>query len=209
MEKNFKALGFELKFATGEEADKLNAEMLNDEIKNLQMELDAKTPKKEKNKNVKDILNDSEIPYETRMKYIIEAYRKDQEKWGKLYDYAKHLEKEVIRLKSIIVANGYTDKLEGIEIKNQGDLIDKLYKKIRTLKDEKRNLETKIKVEFPDRRYNLIRYVKEIRNQNNYIKGLQQQLQEHGITYEPQPPVSDFVKESVEKLDEKGLKLNI
>ena len=62
MEKNFKALGVELKIATGEEADKLNAEMLNDEIKNLQAELDAITPKKKNNKNAKDILNDSEIP---------------------------------------------------------------------------------------------------------------------------------------------------
>ena len=70
-------------------------------------------------------------------------------------------------------------------------MIDKLYKKIRTLKDEKRNLETKIKVEFPDRRFNLIRYIKEIRSQNNYINELQQLLQENGVAYEP---VNDNVK---------------
>ena len=70
-------------------------------------------------------------------------------------------------------------------------MIDKLYKKIRTLKDEKRNLETKIKVECPDRRFNLIRYIKEIRSQNNYINELQQLLQENGVAYEP---VNDNVK---------------
>ena len=34
--------------------------------------------------NDKDILNTAEIPYEVRMKYIIEAYRKDKERWAKL-----------------------------------------------------------------------------------------------------------------------------
>lgn len=43
----------------------------------------------------KDILEDNEIPFEVRMKYIIKAYRKDQEKWAKLYIHAKHME-EVI-----------------------------------------------------------------------------------------------------------------
>ena len=47
----------------------------------------------------KDVLADKDIPYEVRMKYIIDAYRKDQEKWGKLVEYAKHLETEVARLK--------------------------------------------------------------------------------------------------------------
>jgi hypothetical protein len=41
-------------------------------------------------KNDNDILNTAEIPYEVRMKYIIKAYREDQEKWGKLEAYAKH-----------------------------------------------------------------------------------------------------------------------
>ena len=41
-------------------------------------------------KNDNDILNTAEIPYEVRMKYIIKAYREDQEKWGKQEAYAKH-----------------------------------------------------------------------------------------------------------------------
>lgn len=42
------------------------------------------------------MMGDEDIPYEVRMKYIIDAYRKDQKKWGKLLEYAKHLEGEVI-----------------------------------------------------------------------------------------------------------------
>ena len=44
-----------------------------------------------------DILADKDIPYEVRMKYIIDAYRKDQEKWGKLAEYAKQLQANMTR----------------------------------------------------------------------------------------------------------------
>ena len=37
-----------------------------------------------------------DVPYEVRMKYIIQADKKDQEKWAKLSKYIKHLEGEVI-----------------------------------------------------------------------------------------------------------------
>ena len=40
--------------------------------------------------NDKDILNTAEIPYEVRMKYIIEAYRKDKERWAKLEPADEH-----------------------------------------------------------------------------------------------------------------------
>ena len=42
-----------------------------------------------------DILEDDEIPYEFRMKYIIKEYRKDQEKWAKLFFHAKNLEEKL------------------------------------------------------------------------------------------------------------------
>ena len=60
-------------------------------------------------KNDNDILNTADIPYEVRMKYIIKAYREDQEKWGKLEAYAKHLEAEVARLRDVLIVNGYAD----------------------------------------------------------------------------------------------------
>ena len=106
-----------------------------------------------------------------------------------------------------MIANGYTDKMEGIEIKSAAQVACKLQEKVRKLKQEKRDLETKIKVEFPERRYNLIRYMKVIRTQDNYIKGLQNLLEENGLPYDPQPPIDDLVKEAMGKLDERGLKI--
>ena len=50
-----------------------------------------------------------DVPYEVRMKYIIQAYKKDQERWAELSKYTKHLEGEVIRLKCILIENGFTD----------------------------------------------------------------------------------------------------
>jgi len=87
----------------------------NSELDKLKEVIDKKNPEekrekiKKKLKTAKEILGDDEIPYEVRMKYIIDAYRKDQVKWGKLAEYAKHLEAEVIRLKEILISNGYTD----------------------------------------------------------------------------------------------------
>ena len=88
----------------------------NSELDKLKEVIDKKNPEekrekiKKKLKTAKEILGDEEIPYEVRMKYIIDAYRKDQVKWGKLAEYAKHLEAEVIRLKEILISNGYTEK---------------------------------------------------------------------------------------------------
>ena len=43
-----------------------------------------------------------DVPYEVRVKHIIQAYRNDQKKWGNLEAYAKHLEVEVLRLKNVL-----------------------------------------------------------------------------------------------------------
>jgi hypothetical protein len=69
------------------------------------MDNECKAP----DETAKDVLADKDIPYEVRMKYIIDAYRKDQEKWGKLVEYAKHLETEVARLNKVIRVNGFFD----------------------------------------------------------------------------------------------------
>ena len=50
-----------------------------------------------------------DVPYEVRMKYIIQAYKKDQERWAELSKYTKQLEGEVIRLKCILIENEFTD----------------------------------------------------------------------------------------------------
>lgn len=156
---NFKTLGglIEIKYATGDDVDNLDDEELDylqEELERLQAKVDARKPKekkKEQPKTIKEILNDNEIPYEVRMKYIIEAYRKDQEKWGKLAEYAKHLEAEVIRYKEIMVANGYTDNRIEEEIKpSKGNA--ELKKEIRDLKKELNDANNNIKI-FGDKAY--------------------------------------------------------
>ena len=129
MSVNFKALGglFEFRYTTGDDVDKMNDEELDvveEEIAKLQIKIDKIRPKGKKNVNprtAKEILGDEEIPYEVRMKYIIDAYRKDQEKWAKMADYAKHLEGEVIRLKEVLIANGYADS--GIVCDSEPDVL--------------------------------------------------------------------------------------
>ena len=136
MSVNFKALGGLFEFRYINDVEDLDLDGLQDLYNKLEEEflviekdykelkgeldkvkevIDRKTPeekrekKEKKPKTAKEILGDKDIPYEVRMKYIINAYRKDQKKWGKLAEYAKHLEGEVIRLKEILVSNGYTD----------------------------------------------------------------------------------------------------
>ena len=43
----------------------------------------------------KYILDDDEIPFEVRMKYILKAYRKDQEKWARLLIHTKQLQEKL------------------------------------------------------------------------------------------------------------------
>ena len=92
-----------------------------------------------KNDNAK--VNNDDVPYEARMKYIIQAYKKDQEKWAKLAVYAKHLEGEVIRLKGILLDNGYTDS--GVSDDWTPD------KEIAELKKKIKKLEEDLEIKYP------------------------------------------------------------
>ena len=117
MSVNFKALGGLFEFRYINKVEYLDIDDLQDiyndlekEYKDLKSELDKskdvidkKNPeelrekKRKKNKTANEILSNEDIPYEVRMKYIIDTYKKDQKKWGKLYEYTKRLEGEVIR----------------------------------------------------------------------------------------------------------------
>jgi len=150
---------------------------------------------KDKNKAT----GNDEIPYEVRMKYIIDAYRKDQQKWGKLVEHAKHLEAEVIRLKDLLIANGFTDSGEigdgkpANMIKELKEKVIKLEGKLKELKDVKntmKNLEYQVST-FPLRTYKTIYYKNIIRSQDNYIEELQKLLDEHEIVYHPRMPIYD------------------
>ena len=111
---------------------------LKKELDKLQEVIERKNPEERREKikrkleNDKVILHNEDIPYEVRMKYIIDAYRKDQVKWGKLAAYAKHLEGEVVRLKEILITNGYTDN--GVVGDSEpAKVISELKKKIKEL----------------------------------------------------------------------------
>jgi DNA repair exonuclease SbcCD ATPase subunit len=47
----------------------------------------------------KYILDDDEIPFEVRMKYILKAYRKDQDKWARFYIEAKKVQENASEAK--------------------------------------------------------------------------------------------------------------
>ena len=47
----------------------------------------------------KYILDDDEIPFEVRMKYILKAYRKDQDKWARFYIEAKKVKENASEAK--------------------------------------------------------------------------------------------------------------
>lgn len=47
----------------------------------------------------KYILDDDEIPFEVRMKFILKAYRKDQDKWARFYIEAKKVKENASEAK--------------------------------------------------------------------------------------------------------------
>jgi cell division septum initiation protein DivIVA len=250
MSVNFKALGgmFTFRYINDNDVEDLDLEDLQDiyndleeeykdlegEYKELKSELgklkdiiDKKNPeglrekkKKKKPKTAKEILGDEDIPYEVRMKYIIDAYRKDQEKWGKLYDYTKHLEKEVMRLKEIQIVNGFTDKVEGIEIETSAQVIKDLRKKIKDLEAKVKDLEkcagdplaiirvleNRIENTYPQRKYKMSSFKKVIKSQEEYIKRLQKLLDENGITYHLKEPINDLEANGADNIDENAVR---
>lgn len=149
-----------------------------------------------------DILNTADIPYEVRMKYIIKAYREDQEKWGKLEAYAKHLEAEVIRLKNILIVNGYADTGNPEDVK-PAKVISELQakvaeqeKKMKTLARDLRDSEIKrlkklIKKEYPLRAVKLKKIRNVVRAQKEYIEELQALLEKNDIIYWPMEPADE------------------
>ena len=171
---------------------------------------------KKKLKTSKEILNDPDIPYEVRMKYIIDSYRKDQVKWSKLAEYAKHLESEVIRLKEILISNGYTDS-GVVEDTAPAKAINNLKEKINELEGNKvlkdvtealiriRHLENQIE-NFPLRVFKSQSFRNIIRSQENYIYELQTLLEENGIEYWPKDPANQLEIDGVDKVVDESVR---
>lgn len=196
----------------------------NSELDKLKEVIDKKTPEerrekiKKKLKTAKEILGDEEIPYEVRMKYIIDAYRKDQVKWGKLAEYAKHLEAEVIRLKEILISNGYTDS--GIvgdsepakvikELKEQLDQLKKELKekKINATNKKIERMKSLIEEEYPLRKTKLRTFKLAIRYMQAYIEELQGLLDQNDIAYGPMNPFDKKVVDNIDNFDENAVRI--
>ena len=243
---NFKALGGLLTFRFINEVEDLDLDDLQDIVNDLEKEysvinkdrkelrgeinkvkevIDKKNPEekrekiKNKQKSAKDILGDESIPYEVRMKYIIDAYRKDQVKWGKLYVYAKHLEEEVIRLKNILIINGYADPGVIDDVK-PAQVITELREENKELK-QKLNimqqavndpdgiiklLEERITKTYPKRVHKRGVYKKVIKSQEVYIEELQKLLDDNGITYQPKVPINELEAKGADNIDENAVR---
>lgn len=235
---NFKALGGLFTFRYINDVEDLDLEDLqeiyndlkeeqkqfNSELDKLKEVIDKKNPEekrekiKKKLKTAKEILGDEEIPYEVRMKYIIDAYRKDQVKWGKLAEYAKHLEAEVIRLKEILISNGYTDS--GVvgdsepakvikELKEQLDQLKKELKekKINATNKKIERMKSLIEEEYPLRKFKLRTFKVTIRSMNAYIEELQGLLDQNDIVYGPMDLSDKIVVDNLDNFDETAIRL--
>lgn len=178
MKKEYKALGgmFEFTIATGPDYDEMFEENLNDKTRS----------------------SNEDIPYEVRMKHIIEAYRKDQEKWAKLAQYAKHLEGEVIRLKLILIDNGYTDS--GIVGDyDAAEVISGLKKKIKKLEDKIENV-------YPKKQKSNLKMKRVMSQQASYIVHLQYLLDKHGISYLTPKSIKQLKQEDIDNIDENAVR---
>lgn len=190
---------------------------LKKELGKLREIIERKNPEERRAKIKKElesdkvILHNEDVPYEIRMKYIIDAYRKDQKKWGKLIDYAKHLEGEVMRLKEILIANGYTDS-GVVGDSKPGKVINELQMKVTELKKKLKEknapverikvLEKRIAETYPKRVHALSSYKKVIKSQEDYIKALQKLLDENGIKYHEKCPINDIEADGADAINE-------
>lgn len=116
---------------------------------------------------------DDDIPYEVRMKHIIEAYRKDLKRLESLEKYAKGLEEENLQLQKKMEK---TDAWLAEEPDRQA-AIQKMQLEIKQLRG------TLIK-SFPKRVIQMRDIKKKVMSLEEYIRYLQRLLQQNDIPYE-------------------------
>ena len=153
-----------------------------------------------------------DVPYKVRMRYIIQAYRNDQKKWGKLDAYAKQLQAEVIRLRDVLVVNGFKDTGNPEDAKVINELRakgDEQENRMKTLDRDLRDSEiTRLKEligkEYPRRKARTKWFKKVIKHQKEYISDLQDLLDKNDICYNPLVPFDELKVAAVESVvDEK------
>ena len=157
-----------------------------------------------------------DVPYEVRMKHIIQSYRNDQEKWGKMEAYAKQLESEVIRLRNVLVVNGFEDTGNPEDAKPakvirelKAQLDEQMKTLARDLRDsEITRLKELIEKEYPRRMARTKWFQKVIRHQKGYIGELQNLLDMNDICYCPFIPFDELKVAAVENsVDEKAVRV--
>ena len=121
----------------------------------------------------KYILDDDEIPFEVRMKYILKAYRKDQEKWARFYLHAKQMEESLLEAKR---------KLKDARVR-----ITQLEQELKHCKQSKSQssiLESHM-VSSLLSEDKVSKFKSIIDSQNDYINELQEILYKNNIAYPP------------------------
>ena len=123
------------------------------------------------------ISEDDEIPYEVRMKHLIEGYRRDLKRLEQLARYAKGLEEENLLLQKRL------DKSEKwiTEHPDKEALIKQMDLEIRQMKGT-------LTKSFPRRVVELKNIKSKVRDIEEYMGYLQSLLDNNGITYEERKP---------------------
>lgn len=123
------------------------------------------------------VFEDDEIPYEVRMKHLIEGYRKDLKRLESLERYAKGLEEENLTLQKKISKN----ELWKRENPDKDALIKHMDLEIRQLKGT-------LTKTYPKRVIDTKYIKRKVKDLEEYVLYLQSQLTASGITYEERKP---------------------
>ncbi len=132
---------------------------------------------KEQDRRFVSVFEDDEIPYEVRMKHLIEGYRRDLKRLDQLARYAKGLEEENLLLQKKIEKN---EKWIS-EHPDKEALIKQMDLQIRNLKGT-------LTKSFPKRVIELKLIKKKVRDIEEYSKYLQSLLSANGIPFEDRKP---------------------
>ena len=121
----------------------------------------------------KYILDDDEIPFEVRMKYILKAYRKDQDKWARFYIEAKKVKEYASEAKR---------KLKEARVRIMQ--LEQDLKRCKQSKSQSAILESRMVSSLLSEN-KLSDFKSIIEKQNDYINVLQELLFKNNVAYPP------------------------
>ena len=121
----------------------------------------------------KYILDDDEIPFEVRMKYILKAYRKDQDKWARFYIEAKKVQENASETKR---------KLKEARVRIMQ--LEQDLKRCKQSKSQSTILESRMVSSLLSEN-KLSDFKSIIEKQNDYINVLQELLFKNNVAYPP------------------------